>query len=81
MENIESCTIDQVALAHLGGAGIHFMMANSRYRVMFNFLDHPVLLLGLLQKKGPVQDIGFSTRHPEQVKALIDQLIHPIVSA
>jgi hypothetical protein len=38
---------------------------------MFNFLEHPRVVIALKQKKGPVRDIAFSTRHLEEVMQLI----------
>jgi len=66
--NIESACIDVVpAFKKYGGAGIHFMTVNKRYRASFNFLEYPRVLIALKNKTGPVQDISFSTRQPEEV--------------
>jgi hypothetical protein len=51
----------------LGGAGIHFMVIENRYRASFNFLEYPRVVIALKRKKGPVRDISFSTRHPEEL--------------
>lgn len=37
----------------------------------FYFLDHPRLVVRLKERRGLVQDIAFSTRHPEQLLARI----------
>jgi hypothetical protein len=68
LENIEECRLDDLpAFNRMGGAGIHFMFVRKRYRASFNFLEYPRVLVALKKKAGPVQDISFSTRHPEQV--------------
>ena len=71
-DNIESCAIDEIpALMKYGGAGIHFMLVNKRYRASFNFLEYPRVVIAFRKKVGSVQDISFSTRQPEEVlKAL-----------
>ena len=72
LDNIESCSIDEIpVMMKYGGAGIHFMLVNKRYRASFNFLEHPRVVVSFKRKAGPVQDISFSTRQPEEVlKAL-----------
>lgn len=56
-----------------GGAGIHFMFVRGRYRVSFNFLEHPRVVFALKRKRGPVQDVSFSTRRPEDVIELLKE--------
>ena len=75
MDNIESCKLDNLpALNKYGGAGIHFMFVDGRYRASFNFLEYPRVVVAL-KKKGRVQDISFTTRQPEEVLRLIHQAI------
>ena len=38
---------------------------------MFNFLEHPRVVVGMKRKRGPVQEIAFTTRHPEEVLQLL----------
>jgi hypothetical protein len=47
------------------------MMVNERYRASFNFLEYPRVVVALKRKRGPVQDVSFSTRQPEPVMSLI----------
>jgi hypothetical protein len=54
-----------------GGAGIHFMFIRDRYRASFNFLEYPRVVIAFKKKVGPVRDISFSTRKPEDVIQLI----------
>jgi hypothetical protein len=77
LDNIAEYRLDEVpTLMRLGGAGIHFMMVHKRYRASFNFLEHPRVVIAFKKKIGPVQDISFSTRQPQDVL----QDIHEVVS-
>ena len=58
-------------IKQFGGAGIHFMFVRKRYRASFNFLEYPRVVVALTKKVGLVQDISFSTRHPDEVIGLI----------
>ncbi|MEJ5309121.1 MAG: hypothetical protein WHX52_05075 [Anaerolineae bacterium] len=75
LAHIESCALDDVSLWRIGGAGIHFSFIRGRYRAMFNFLEHPRVVVMLKTKKGPVKDIAFSTRQPERVLQLIQEAV------
>lgn len=70
-EEIAACRLDETSLWRIGGAGIHFTPLQGRYRAMFNFLEHPRVVLALKRKHGVVQDIAFSTRQPDKVMRLI----------
>lgn len=72
MDNIETCQIDEPPpLMKYGGAGIHFMMVRGRYRASFNFLEYSRLVIAFKHKVGPVRDISFSTKNPEQIMRLV----------
>jgi hypothetical protein len=72
MDNIGECRRDDLPkLMWYGGAGIHFMLIRRRYRASFNFLEHPRVVIALNRRAGPVRDISFSTRHPDQVIQLL----------
>jgi hypothetical protein len=71
LDNVEDCYVDDVPLARIGGAGIHFTSIRGRYRVMFNFLEYPRLVIALKKKIGLVRDDVFSTRHPVEVGQII----------
>ena len=76
MENIAACQLDDLPLfMRYGGAGVHFMFINNRYRASFNFLDHPRVVVGFKRKLGPVVDISFSTQNPEEIIHLISTAI------
>ncbi len=72
LDNIEACQLDEIpVLQRLGGAGIHFMLVRKRYRASFNFLEYPRIVIGFSRRVGPVRDISFSTRSPNDVLRLI----------
>jgi hypothetical protein len=76
LNNIASCLIDDIpAFLRYGGAGIHFMTVHERYRVNINFLEYPRLVVALKQKAGPVKDVSFSTRKPDDILEIIDHAI------
>jgi hypothetical protein len=84
LDNVASCGHDELpAPQRLGGAGIHFMMVRQRYRVSFNFLEYPRVVVALKNPAGPVRDVSFSTRRPDEViqhiGALAMGLTSPIV--
>jgi hypothetical protein len=71
--NVESCALDSelAAAQREGGAGIHFMLVRGRYRASFNFLEYPRVVIRLKNPAGPVRDLSFSTRRPDEIMALI----------
>jgi hypothetical protein len=75
IRDVESIRPDDVSIWRIGGAGIHFTWIRRRYRAMFNFLEHARVVLGLKRKRGPVRDIVFSTRHPDEIIRLVERSI------
>lgn len=76
LDNVASRGHDELpASQRLGGAGIHFMMVRQRYRVSFNFLEYPRVVIALKRKAGPVRDVSFSTRQPDGVLELIPTVL------
>lgn len=75
LSNIKRCQIDSNSLWRLGGAGIHFTWIKGKYRVFFNFLEYPRVVLRLKKKQGLVQEIAFSTRQIEKVLEFIESEI------
>ncbi|MBN2556344.1 MAG: hypothetical protein JXA97_10440 [Anaerolineales bacterium] len=72
MDNVAACRLDDLPwFMRNGGAGVHFMTIRGRYRVSFNVLEHPRVVIALREKVGPVRDVSFTTRDPE---ALLEQL-------
>ena len=73
LENIEVCEVDVLPwLWRNGGAGVHLMMVEGRYRVSFNFLEHERVVLRLKRKRGPVRDVSFSTGAAEKVVGVVE---------
>ena len=73
LDNIASCSIDQLPwMLQYGGAGVHFMTVNQRYRASYNFLEYPRVVIKLKRKRGLVSDLSFTTRQPEQVIHILD---------
>jgi Ca2+/Na+ antiporter len=76
LDNVEECHIDEIPLLmRMGGAGIHFMSIRQRYRASFNFLEYPRVVIAFKRKVGPVRDISFSTRRPDDVLQLIREAV------
>jgi hypothetical protein len=76
VDNIKNIHLDEIPLGmRMGGAGIHFMMIRKRYRASFNFLEYPRVVIEFKNKVGPVQDISFSTRQPDQLILLIQDIV------
>jgi hypothetical protein len=76
LDNIAECRLDEVPLVmRMGGAGIHFMFIRQRYRASFNFLEYPRVVIAFKKKVGPVRDMSFSTRRPEEVLRLIQETV------
>jgi len=72
LANVKECRLDEVPLLmRMGGAGIHFMSIRRRYRVSFNFLEYSRVVIALNKKRGPVRDVSFSTRRPDEVLRLL----------
>ena len=43
------------------------MSIRRRYRASFNFLEYPRIVITFKRKVGPVRDISFSTRQPDEL--------------
>lgn len=72
LENIENARLDELpTVMRQGGAGIHFMLIHNRYRASLNFLEYPRVVVALKVKIGPVRDISFSTRQPDEIIRLL----------
>ena len=72
--NIDGCSPDEIPpFYRYGGAGIHFMTIRHRYRASFNFLEYPRVVIAFKRKAGPVRDLSFSTRQPEEVLRIIQR--------
>ena len=86
LSNVAGCALDDrlAPLERYGGAGIHFMSIDGRYRASLNFLEYPRIVIALKRQVGPVRDVSFTTRRPEDVLRLLraaakEQAAHAIV--
>jgi hypothetical protein len=76
LDNIEELYLDRPTfLQKYGGAGIHFMFVDGKYRAYFNFLEYPRLVISLKKKKGLVREISFSTRHPNEILGILENAV------
>jgi len=74
LDNVAACALDDLPwFMRNGGAGVHFMTIRGRYRVSFNVLEHPRVVIALREKVGPVRDVSFTTRDPEALLELLHQ--------
>jgi len=74
LTNVEACQRDDVStFMYYGGAGIHFFTSRGRYRVSYNFLEYPRVVVGLKEKRWLVRDVSFSTRQPDEVLAALEE--------
>jgi hypothetical protein len=79
LDNIKTCRLDDLpVLMRYGGAGIHFMFIRGRYRASYNFLEYPRVVIELKRKIGIIQDVSFTTRHPEDVIHILEEAILPL---
>jgi hypothetical protein len=75
-ENVESASLDVLpAFQRFAGAGIHFYFYHRRYRASFNFLEYPRVAVVFMRKVGPVQELSFSTRQPQEILRLLQKLL------
>ncbi len=73
LKNVRDYRLDDLPfLMRNGGAGIHFMSVRKRYRAFLNFLEYPRVVIALKTKVGPVRDISFSTRQPEEILRIME---------
>ena len=70
-QTIEQAYADETSLWRIGGAGIHFSIIRSRYRVMLNFLEYPRVVVALKEKRGFVKEVAFSTGRPNELIRII----------
>lgn len=75
LKEIAACTLDDVSIWRIGGAGIHFTSIAGRYRAMFNVLEYPRVVVALKHRRGPVRDVVFSTRQPDRVMGAIAEAL------
>jgi hypothetical protein len=76
LENIKEVNLDESPnLIKYGGAGVHFAFVAGEYRAFFNFLEYPRVVIRMRKKRGPVQALVFTTRHPQEILKLLFERI------
>lgn len=77
LDNIASYKMDDdlSPLMRYGGAGIHFMFINGRYRASYNFLEYPRVVISFKRKVGPAKELSFSTNQPYNLLAKLGKAV------
>jgi hypothetical protein len=58
-------------LKRYGGAGIHWYLTGDRYRASWNLLEYERVVVQFKHPVGPVQELSFSTKNPEEVSRVV----------
>ncbi|HDS45134.1 MAG TPA: hypothetical protein ENN68_03420 [Methanomicrobia archaeon] len=72
-ELIERCYVDEVTSLRYGGWGIRIGRVGGKWRLVFNIIGAPRVVLAL--KQGRFDEFVFSTRHPDEIVRMIRQRI------
>lgn len=72
-ENIERCYIDEVSSIRYGGWGIRIGRVKGRWRLVYNVISGPRVVLGL--KRGVFREFVFSTKNPDDVMRVVRHMI------
>lgn len=76
LDNIRDYQVDDSpAIIKYGGAGVHFAFVKGIYRAYYNFLEYPRVVVSFKEKQGLVQELVFTSRHPDQVLTEINSRI------
>ncbi|MBI9051371.1 MAG: hypothetical protein JEZ00_18245 [Anaerolineaceae bacterium] len=75
MQEIMICELDDKLpnAKKYGGAGIHFMFIEQRYRVSFNFLEHDRVVIRQKGDQKRVKDVSFSTQNANEIIRIIKE--------
>ncbi len=71
--NVTDCYLDKTPIRSYGGWGIRLGKVKSRWRLVYNVIGYPRVLL--LVNKGKFREFVFSTKNPEAVIKVIRQQI------
>lgn len=77
-ENIEDCYLDETSAVKHGGWGIHYARIEGKWRLTYNIIGGPQVVLCL--KKGRLREFAFSTRTSEEVLKIVRQRISKSVT-
>jgi hypothetical protein len=70
-ENIEDCYLDKASTFSYGGWGIRIGRVMGKWRLVYNLLSSPRVVLSL--NKGKFREFVFSTNNPQKVLAIVKQ--------
>ena len=70
-KNIEDCYLDKTSIRRYGGWGIRLSKVKGKWRLVYNVIGYPRVLLSLNQ--GKFREFVFSTKTPEEVIKIIKQ--------
>lgn len=68
-DNIEDCYLDRTSAVYYGGWGIRLRRAGGKWRIIYNVLEAPRVVLSL--KEGWQREIAFSTRQPQKIISIV----------
>ena len=63
--NVADCYQDKASTVGYGGFGIRLGLVNGKWRLVYNTIGHPRVVIR--KRQGKVQEFVFSTRNPEGV--------------
>ena len=72
-ENVEDCYLDEVSTAKYGGWGIRIGKIKGKWRLVYNVIGAPRVVLSL--NKGKFKELVFSTDHPQKVIEIVNQKV------
>ena len=72
-ENIADCYLDEASTIRYGGWGIRIGMVKGRWRLVYNVMGGPRVVLSL--KKGKFREFVFSTSDPLRVIEMVKQKV------
>ncbi len=72
-ENIADCYLDEASTIRYGGWGIRIGRVKGRFRLVYNVMGGPRVVLSL--KKGKFREFVFSTSDPQRVIGIVKQKV------
>lgn len=72
-ENIEDCYLDKTSTIRYGGWGIRIVRVKRKWRLVYNVIGKPRVVLSL--NKGKFKEFVFSTSNPQRVIKIVRQKI------
>jgi hypothetical protein len=73
-DNVADCFLDETSEVRYGGAGIRMTRIRGSWTIVYDVIESPRVVISL--KEGRFKEVVFSTRHPQDVMKIINQLAH-----